>query len=148
MLCDDFSKGERGMKNGRTVLRVLIAAAVVAGVAAWQFSAEPERAAAGQKKAEPVEKKGGTVVGTLTAKDDSPTKAYIEVKADGEAKARKYTPHWVGGAPAQGGGFDKKTVAAIKAVKVGSRVRVEWDFQERPRVVRLEVLKAANLEKK
>ena len=30
----------------------------------------------------------------------------------------------------------------IEKVKVGSRVKIEWVFEERPRVVKLEVLKA------
>jgi hypothetical protein len=91
-----------------------------------------------QKKDEPATK-SGTVVGTLSAKGDN----WIEVKADGEEKARKYVPNWVGGAPAQGGGPDKEMVKVIKELKVGSRVRVEWKFEERPRVVKVEVLKPA-----
>ena len=85
------------------------------------------------------EKRSGTVVGTLTAKGDN----YVEVKADGEAKARRYVPHWRGGLPAQGGGPDKAMVKTIRDLKVGSRVRLEWEFEERPRVVRVEVLRPA-----
>jgi len=83
------------------------------------------------------EKKSGTVVGTLTAKGDT----WIEVKADGEEKARRYVPNWVGGTPQQGGGPDKEIVKVIKDLKPGSRVRVEWKFEERPRVIKVEVLK-------
>jgi hypothetical protein len=85
------------------------------------------------------EKKSGTVTGMLTAKGDN----WIEVKADGEEKARRYVPHWVGGNPNQGGGPDKKMVEVIKGLNVGSRVRVEWEFEERPRVVKVDVLKAS-----
>jgi hypothetical protein len=84
------------------------------------------------------DKKGGTVTGTVTAKD----KNWIEVKADGEEKGRRYVPRWVGGMPAQGGGPDKKMLQAISEVKVGSRVKLEWEFEERARVVKIDVLKA------
>ena len=29
----------------------------------------------------------------------------------------------------------------IREIKVGSRVRLEWEFEERPRVVKVDVLK-------
>jgi hypothetical protein len=83
-----------------------------------------------------VEKKG-TVTGVVTAKGPN----WIEVKADGEEKARRYVPHWKGGLPKDGGGPDKEMVAKIKETSVKSRVRLEWVFNERPRVVKIEVLK-------
>jgi hypothetical protein len=82
------------------------------------------------------DKRGGTVIGLLTAKGP----AFIEVKADGEEKARKYVPHWVGGLPKDGGGPDKKLVEQIKTLVVGSRLKVKWEFDERPRVLAIEVL--------
>jgi hypothetical protein len=82
------------------------------------------------------EKKSGTVTGVLTAKGP----AYIEVKADGEEKARRYVPHWRGGKPNEGGGPDKNVLKTFEALKVGSRVRLEWEFDERPRVLRVEML--------
>ncbi len=97
----------------------------IATAAALQEPKEPKE---GQRK--------GTVVGVVTAKGEN----WIEVKADGEEKARRYVPHWRGGAPAQGGGPDKAMVAQIRATPVGSRVRLEWEFEERPRVVKLELL--------
>jgi len=105
-----------------------LAVALIGGVAAAQ---DKEK----DKKEEP---RKGTVTGEVTAKGDN----WIEVKGDGEEKARRYVPHWVGGNPSQGGGPDKKMVETIKGLKVGSRVRVEWEFEERPRVVKVEVLKA------
>ncbi|HVK13957.1 MAG TPA: hypothetical protein VM597_34765 [Gemmataceae bacterium] len=86
------------------------------------------------------EKRKGTVTGVVTKKDDAGK--WIEVKADGEEKGRKYVPHWRGGAPADGGGPDKKMLAEIKKVTLKSRVRLEWTFEERPRVEKIEVLKA------
>lgn len=90
-----------------------------------------------EKKEAPAKKKG-TVVGTLSAKGDN----WIEVKADGEEKGRRYVPHWRGGAPADGGGPDKKMLARFKELKIGTRVRIEWVFEERARVEKIEVLKS------
>ena len=90
-----------------------------------------------KKEKNPLEGKKGKAIGLLTAKDANS----IEVKADGEEKARRYVPQWVGGAPAQGGGFDKKTLKTISELKVGSRVEVEWLFEERLRILSVKVLK-------
>src|SRR5262249_9698325 len=126
------NKGGKSMTARRLfsglVLLVLLGVAV---------SADEKKDGKKDKKEPP--KKKGTVVGKVTAKD----KNWVEVKADGEAKARRYFPHWRGGAPAAGGGLDKKTLAAIAKIKVGSRVRIEWVFAERLRVEKIEVLKAA-----
>lgn len=81
--------------------------------------------------------KKGTVTGVVTDKGDN----WIAVKADGEEKARRYFPHWRGGAPKDGGGPDKEMVAKIKEVPLKARVRLEWSFEERPRVEKIEVLK-------
>ena len=83
------------------------------------------------------EGKKGTVTGLVTAKGDN----WIEIKADGEEKPRKYVPHWKGGLPKDGGGPDKEMMAKIKNVPLKARVRLEWSFQERPRVEKIEVLK-------
>ena len=77
------------------------------------------------------------MTGVVTAKGDN----WIEVKADGEEKARKYVPHWRGGLPKDGGGPDKDMVAKIKETAVNSRVKLDWEFEERARVVKIEVLK-------
>jgi hypothetical protein len=81
--------------------------------------------------------KKGTVTGVVTAKGDN----WIEVKADGEEKARRYVPHWRGGAPKDGGGPDKEMVKTLKEVPLKARVRLEWSFEERPRVEKIEVLR-------
>jgi hypothetical protein len=80
------------------------------------------------------EEKKGTVTGVVTAKGDN----WIEVKADGEEKPRRYVPHWRGNAS---GGLDKEMVAKIKETPLKARVRLEWVFEERPRVEKIEVLK-------
>jgi hypothetical protein len=90
------------------------------------------------------ETRKGTVTGLVTAKGDN----WIEVKADGEEKGRRYVPHWKGGLPANGGGPDKEMVAELKKIEVGSRVKLEWVFEERPRVEKIEVLKKPTPDKK
>jgi hypothetical protein len=94
------------------------------------------------KKAE--EGRKGTVTGVVTAKGDN----WIEVKADGEEKARRYVPHWKGGLPKDGGRPDKDMVAKIKGTAVNSRVKLDWEFEERARVVKIEVLKKPDEKKK
>jgi hypothetical protein len=122
------------------VLRLLVGAALVIGVCGGlQMIVAAEAQTSDDKKQDKKEPdtKAGTVVGMVTAK----TENSIDVKADGEEKARRYVPQWVGGAPAQGGGYDKAMLKAIREAKVGSRVRLEWKFEERPRAVKLEILK-------
>ena len=121
----------------RTFLGKLLAGALFATLAA--FAAD---LTAGDKKDEKGKKDEpckGTVVGQITAKSEN----FVEVKADGEEKARKYVPHWRGGAPDKGGGPDKEMLKQIGKLTVGSRVRLDWEFEERLRVVKIEVLKAA-----
>jgi hypothetical protein len=98
-----------------------------------------ERSGAEDKKREknPNEGKKGTVVGVLVAKG----KGWIEVKADGEEKGRRYVPQWVGGMPAQGGGPDKKILKIYSDLKVGSRIEVEWLFEERLRSMKIKLIK-------
>jgi hypothetical protein len=86
-----------------------------------------------KKEKDPLEGKKGKTIGLLVKN----TGKAIEVKADGEEKARRYVPQWVGGA---GGGFDKATVKTFIALKVGSRVEVEWLFEERFRALAVKVL--------
>jgi hypothetical protein len=95
-------------------------------------------AAAQDKKDEKKEEtRKGTVTGVVSAKGDN----WIEVKADGEEKARRYVPHWKGGLPKDGGGPDKEMVAEIKKTPLNSRVKIDWEFEERARVVKIEILK-------
>ena len=90
-----------------------------------------------EKKEKKDESRKGTVTGVVTAK--GPT--WIEVTADGEEKGRRYVPHWTGGLPKDGGGPDKEMVAKIKDTPLKSRVRIEWEFEERARVIKIDVLK-------
>ena len=114
-----------------TLLPRMVLAAVLAVCCGFCAGAQEKK---DERKEEP---RKGTVTGLVSAKGEN----WIEVKADGEEKGRKYVPHWRGGAPKDGGGPDKDMVARIKDTPLKSRVRLEWVFEERPRVVKLEVLK-------
>lgn len=122
--------------------RCLFASVVAVGVLA--LAGQPPAAGQDKMDEKKVEARKGTVTGQVTGKGE----AWIEVKADGEEKARKYVPHWKGGAPAAGGGPDKAMVARLKEVPLNSRVRLEWTFEERPRVEKIEVLKSGEPAKK
>lgn len=91
-----------------------------------------------EKKPSAGEGKKGKTIGTLAAKAET----FIEVKADGEEKARRYVPRWIGGAPAAGGGLDKAMLKTFKSLKIGSRVEVRWVFEERFRALSVKVLAA------
>src|SRR5215510_12207844 len=110
------------------VLRLAVVVCSIVAVTGRAGAEDPKKD--GEKK--------GTVTGVVIAKGEN----WIEVKADGEEKARRYVPHWRGGAPKDGGGLDKEMVETFKTLKTGSRVRVEWVFEERARVEKVEVLKA------
>lgn len=86
----------------------------------------------------------GIVVGTLTAKDITGG-AFIEVKADGEATARRYIPHQL--PKAKGGGPVKEMLKVINGLTVGSRVEVRWQRDERLRLLAVKVLTPADKEK-
>ena len=81
---------------------------------------------------EPKEK-SGVVEGEVTAKGEN----WVEVKPAGDAPAERYSPRWIGGLPKDGGGPDKDALHAIAEVKAGDKVRVEWAYEERLRVVSL-----------
>ncbi|MBL8793695.1 MAG: FecR domain-containing protein [Planctomycetia bacterium] len=123
-----------GGKPERWVL-VRVAAGTVELTGDWgaaQLTAGTEerfRAVEGQAP----EPRGGTLFGTVASKGET----FIEVRGDGETAPRRYMPTWIGGA---GGGFDKAMLAAINRTPVGSRVKVDWKFEERPRVLRLELV--------
>ncbi|HEY3378777.1 MAG TPA: hypothetical protein VGL77_14920 [Armatimonadota bacterium] len=84
---------------------------------------------------EPTEKTG-VVNGVVTAKE----KAWVEVKADGkDGLTERYTPRWIGKMPSEGGGLDKEVLAAIEKLKVGDHVTLTWSYDERKRVLSIEL---------
>lgn len=79
----------------------------------------------------------GEVEGTVQEKG----KNFIRVKLKDTEKSVRFTPVWSGGAPKDGGGLDKKMVAKIRETKPGAIVKINWKYEERPRVLKLEIIK-------
>lgn len=75
--------------------------------------------------------KSGVMEGILVSKD----KKSITVLPDGAKETINFTPKMRGGTP------DKKMLEAIHEAIHTNRVRVQWEFDERYRVVAIEVLK-------
>lgn len=92
----------------------------------------------GKKEVKKDAKEGrkGTTIGVLVKK----AKNAIFVQADGEEAPRPYVPQWRGGLPAKGGGLDKTMLKTFEKLKVGSRVEVQWVFEERLRALAVKVL--------
>ena len=80
--------------------------------------------------------KNGVIEGILISKD----KNSITVLPDGAKEPKRFTPHWRGGLPKDGGGLEKKMLEEIRNLITTNRVRVKWEFEERPRVVEVETL--------
>ncbi|MCI0641843.1 MAG: hypothetical protein L0Y72_11385 [Gemmataceae bacterium] len=112
------------------LLLVFTCAGFLAGLAATAQEKKKEK--------DPLEGKKGKTIGKLMAKDAK--KGFIEVKADGEEKPRRYVPQWKGGLPADGGGFDKNVLKVFEKLEVGSRIEVEWVFEERLRALKVKLL--------
>src|SRR5262249_26313288 len=91
-----------------------------------------------ERPKDPLEGKTGTAVGKVVDKGNN----FIEVKSDGEDKARKYTVLYM--VVDKKGVADPKVMKQIAEVKVGSRVEVEWLFRERFRATEIKVLRAPN----
>jgi len=153
-------EGDPDMSGRRMLVQVLAGAVIAAG--SWGSATlqagekavlpEGEKKAATreekterprEKKAEPArekraeaagdERRGaeGTARGILTAKGES----WIEVKTDGEERSRRYLPFWRGGAPGEGGGFDRTMLETIRKLVVPNRVEVQWKQEEHRRIV-------------
>ena len=78
----------------------------------------------------------GTVNGTVVTKQDD---KWIEIQST-EGTIRRYVPRWTGRHPTQGGGLDIVGKKLIKEAKLGSKVQVEWIWDERVRLVNLLLL--------
>jgi hypothetical protein len=74
----------------------------------------------------------GQITGEITMKDG----AKITVK--GADAFLTLMPHWRGGMPADGGGFDKEMVKRLEHFKVGDKVTVSWVFDEHYRIEAIE----------
>jgi hypothetical protein len=66
----------------------------------------------------------GTLSGVVTDRGDSKDgkNGWVEIRADGEEKGRRYWP----AADPKRGGPDREILAAIRKVDLGARVRAEW----------------------
>ncbi len=49
----------------------------------------------------------------------------------------RLVPHWRGGMPKEGGGFDKAMVECIAKLQPGQAVKARWEWEERPRLAEL-----------
>jgi hypothetical protein len=74
----------------------------------------------------------GQITGEIIKKDG----AKITVK--GEETTLTLMPHWRGGNPKDGGGFDKEIVKRLERFKVGDKVKVTWEFEEHYRIVTID----------
>ena len=88
------------------------------------------------------EGKSGTLTGKVTEKGEN----WIRVQEEGKSQSERYTPRWTGGLPKDGGGLDKEMLQAFRNLKPGSYIRLEWAFEERPRAIKITVLKEGSPE--
>jgi hypothetical protein len=75
----------------------------------------------------------GTTEGTVVAKQND---KWIEIKST-EGTIRRYVPRWTGGGPYKGGRLDFVAQKVIRKAKLGSKVQVEWIWDERVRLINL-----------
>lgn len=92
--------------------------------------------AAGLPCASAQQKKEADKTGSVTGKVTDKGGHWIDVKADGEEKARRYYC-----------GSDQAALKAVKNTEVGSRVRLAWRYREVFRVVEIDVLRAPDKQK-
>ena len=70
----------------------------------------------------------GQIAGQIVKKDGG------KLTVKGEQGELVLMPHWRGGAPKDGGGFDKDTLKKLEEFKVGDKVKVSWVFEEHYRI--------------
>ena len=100
-----------GRKLGVGFALVVGLACSAASASAWQEKAAEQR---------------GAVVGVAVARGGY----WIDIKAQGDDRPRRYYC-----------GSNQAALKAVKSTAIGSRVRLEWRFEEVLRVVRIDVLK-------
>lgn len=110
---------------------------------------EPQRDPNRARLREAPTQRGGLVRGVVVRKAEG----WIEVKS--EAGAERYAPFWAGGdthldpltgAPLSKDEFERLNRAILQTlaqVKIGERVRLDWVWDERKRVARIEILPPA-----
>jgi hypothetical protein len=70
----------------------------------------------------------GVIEGVIVVKDGP------KITVEGKQSRLQLIPHWRGGMPKDGGGFDKEMVAKLAGFKKGDYVRIEWVFNEHYRI--------------
>ena len=78
--------------------------------------------------------KSGTVVGAVI----SVAKGKLTVK-NGDT-SMTLMPHWTGGHPSEGGGFDKAILKQMSQLKAGDIVKIKWEHSEHNRVLAIQKL--------
>ncbi len=76
-------------------------------------------------------KESGVITGILAAKEND----WIAVIPDGMHDDFRFFPVWKGGTKSKGGGYDKKTIKAIKGLFVLGKVKVKYKLMEKYRVI-------------
>jgi hypothetical protein len=90
-------------------------------------------ALAGDKKVEgPAKGDKGAATGVIAKMDGG--KITLKV---GE-KETVFMPYWKGGAPKDGGGFDKDMMKTLSQFKVGDKVKISWTMEEHQRIDTIE----------
>jgi hypothetical protein len=74
----------------------------------------------------------GQIVGEIIKKDGG------KITVRGEDNELTLMPHWRGGLPKDGGGFDKEMMKRLEQFKVGDKVKVTWVFEEHYRIETIE----------
>jgi len=83
----------------------------------------------GQAKPEPTpDQTSGTITGIIVQKDGP------KITVEAPEQRLKLIPHWRGGMPKDGGGFDEKIVKKLERYEVGDSVQIEWEFSEHYRI--------------
>ena len=77
----------------------------------------------------------GTSAGTITSIEKGKLVLHT---SDGDLL---FMAHWRGGMPKDGGGMDKEMVERLSTFKVGDQVKIDWVWEERRRVEKIEAHK-------
>lgn len=92
----------------------------------------PPHPLADQLDAKPAQT-AGWITGTVVRVDP---KGMLILKDDAGVEHR-LVPHWRGGMPQEGGGFDQTMIECMSYLKPGQVVKARWEWEERPRLAEL-----------
>lgn len=132
---------EMGSKS--VIVKVMVGTVLVAG--SWgtvELTGGQERLFAQEKKEDekPLAGKAGTTIGELTVRKG----AQLQIKADGDEKARLYSVRWL----KEKKQFDPEMIKTFQGIPIGSRIEVQWTHDgERMRIGSVKVIKAAPAER-